>query len=385
MKKYILVFLLIFSLKVYSQTTTYVTHTFPCDTSIHTLTDPIITFVRNDTSEVPAISFNMFNKAGLSDSTLAITPVYDTTAGHDTIVVCSLCATCSRIDTIINPIVFGTVWGVLVYNIPQRPLATRLNEANNLGVNCEIFRYNWNRGDPDYKVKQMHDSGFFVLLSYQNEPVQNIAYFPTFDSILNVEKPEYAIIENEESNPSYHKGSPQSYIAELNALGAIAHEHHIPFSNGGTLLGITNYMRYWYETHGYHDSAVRIQTMAGLAGHTPYDQQQIDWYSVVIPAFKLSAMDWINVHHYEPIRTDTTITIESGVLTEITKFIRNQTGKDVGSSEFGFRNKNNSLFSHTANTLNTLQYKVAVYWDGNGSLAFKNEPAYIAFLLSLLP
>lgn len=379
--------------------TTYVTYQVTHDT-IETTTIPEKIIHTGDTVitlfDTSYLIYNIYEQYASVDGSITITvPLYDTIPSNDTTFTCHGCAVHDTTTFVINADTSNTIWGVFILNNPPTTLSARTTRATNLSDALTSYRYNVDRGDNTYSVHAIHAAGLLVAMSYQNQPVQNTAFFPTgaaltasaftLDSLFDIETPDLLSIENEESNQSYHKGTPQDYINELNTLGAVAHAHGVPYSNGGTLIQLVYYIRKYYQDHGLTDSVNWINTAAGLSpGTGPAAQAQINWYSVVIPAFRNSNMDYVNFHHYEPPRTDTVPTTESGLTRVIINFLKQQTGKEIITTEFGTRNHSNALLIQMCNIIKDAGVKWAIYFDGDGSVAFANEPAYKTFLNSLL-
>jgi hypothetical protein len=138
------------------------------------------TFLVSDTSY--NIFFNTKQYAVVDGSVSTTVPIYDTIAAHDTTFTCSLCATCSRSDTVIHTDTTKTLYGVFIVNSPQTSLPSRLHQAKSIHAKCVYYRYNSDRGEV-YRVKQVKDSGLFVVWVFQNRPVQDVAYFPTGDAL----------------------------------------------------------------------------------------------------------------------------------------------------------------------------------------------------------
>jgi hypothetical protein len=284
------------------------------------------------------------------------------------------------------------IYGVFIVNGPQTTLSSRLHQANNIAPLNVAFRYNYNRGDNFYSVKQIQDSGLLCAMTYNNQSVANVAYFPTgsalvacgvtLDSLLTIRKPNILSIENEEGNQSYHKGTVQDYLAELNYLTTISHSHNVAISNGGLTIGVVYAMRKWYQDRGRADSVTWLNNAMGLnPSNTSYAQGQMDWYIPLLSGIASGNADYINFHWYEPPRTDTVPTTTSGVLPPLINYIRLTTGKPVITTEAGCRNSSTPLLIQMFDEITQAGCIWGIYYDGVGPLAFQNEAGWRAFLL----
>jgi hypothetical protein len=396
--KRIITILLLFALKATAQDTTITVITYPCDSLVTTTLPEQIIHVRDTTILVSDTSYNIFfdtkQYATVDGSVSTTVPIYDTIAAHDTTFTCHRCATCSRSDTVIHTDTTKTLYGVFIFNQPPTPFATRLNRAKNIAPNLQAFRYNVDRGEAAYKVKEIQDSGLLAALVFNWKPVGDVAYFPTgsdltamgvtLDSLLTIRKPDLLSIENEEGNPGYHKGTPYDYLAELNAMTVISHAHHVPISNGGTTQGVVYALRKWYVDRGETDSVTWLNTVLNLpVNPTPYGTQQENWYIPLLAGIATSNIDYINVHWQEPPRTDTFPTTTSKVLPRIINYVRVITGKPVITNEAGCRNHSTALLKEMFYEITNGGCKWAIYFDGNGDLSIQNEEGYKEFLNEL--
>jgi hypothetical protein len=284
------------------------------------------------------------------------------------------------------------IYGAFILNSFQSSLAQKIHQSKSIASLNKAYRYNTNRGDNFYSVKQIQDSGLLCAMTFNNRPVQDVAYFPTgaaltaftktLDSLLTIRKPDLLSIENEEGNTSYHKGTVQDYLAELNASTTVAHAHNIPISNGGTTLGAVYALRKYYQDNNLTDSVTWLNTAMGLnPSNTSYAQSQLDWYIPLLAGIAASNIDYINFHWYEPPRTDTLPTTTSAVLPPLINYLRIATGKPVITTEAGCRNSSTPLLFQMFNEITQAGCVWAIYYDGVGPLAFQNEAGWRAYLL----
>lgn len=284
------------------------------------------------------------------------------------------------------------IYGAFILNSFPSSLAQKIHQSKSIAPLNKAYRYNTNRGDNFYSVKQIQDSGLLCAMTFNNRPVQDVAYFPTgaaltaftktLDSLLTIRKPDLLSIENEEGNTSYHKGTVQDYLAELNASTTVAHAHNVPISNGGLTLGAVYALRKYYQDNNLMDSVTWLNTAMGLnPSNTSYAQSQLDWYIPLLAGIAAGNTDYINFHWYEPPRTDTVPTTTSGVLPPLINYIRIATGKPVITTEAGCRNSSTPLLFQMFNEINHAGCVWGIYYDGVGPLAFQNEAGWRAYLL----
>jgi hypothetical protein len=138
--KQIITIVFLFALKATAQDTTINVITYACDSLVTTTLPQQIIHVRDTTFLVSDTSYNIFfntKQYAVVDGSVSTTvPIYDTIAAHDTTFTCSLCATCSRSDTVIHTDTTKTLYGVFIINEPQTPLPSRLHQAKSIHAKC---------------------------------------------------------------------------------------------------------------------------------------------------------------------------------------------------------------------------------------------------------
>jgi hypothetical protein len=385
-----------------AQDTTYNTRTYQVrhDTAITThIAQQIIHYADSVITVHGGVMKMLKNKVftnSTGDKTQTI-PLYDTIPAHDSTFNCVNCAVhdTTVTDIIITPPATNDViYGVFILNNPQTPIASRIHQAKSIHHYSTAMRYNYDRGDDHYYVKQIQDSGLLCVMTYNNRPVQDVAFFPvgdeltasmvTLDSLLTITTPDLLSIENEEGHQEYHKGTVYDYLNELNAAVVVSHAHHVPICNGGLTQGVVFALRKWYADRGETDSVTFLNTALSLNPHnTSYSLQQEDWYIPLLAGIAASNVDYINYHWYEPPRTDTFPTTTSKVLGPLINYLRIITGKDVLTNESGCRNHSTALLKEMFHEITNGHSKWGIYYLGVGELAQPNEEGFKEFLNEL--
>ena len=105
------------------------------------------------------------------------------------------------------------------------------------------------------------------LTAYQNDLQNTIAALPAL--------PLLAVIENEESNSIYYKGTAMDYVNQLTTAIKVLHSYNIPVANGGiTSIGL-NYLVYEdYLNRGMTTQANDFKTRMNVQPKTNFNKTQ---------------------------------------------------------------------------------------------------------------
>jgi len=307
---------------------------------------------------------------------------------YDSVYTCSLCA---RHDTTFCP---ATTYGVFILSNDSISTPTqKIVQAKYLG--CTAIRYNYLAGN-NYVNKVYKDSGMYVYQMFNTADVSTGPHpFPTdfaamnktADSVWAISKPDHVGFLNEPPNPSYWYGTPQQYIAALTSFVTHAHAAGIQVSDGGELFGIVYYMALVYNNAGDTASLNNLSRKTGISVNnllnTSYAHGQQAWYSYLIPNIRLTGVDNIDLHWYEPpMVADSASTVVSGVLPLVVDFMQTQTGLKVITSETGTRNHSLTLFNAMFGEWKLAGVTPMFYFDGAGPLAVPNEQYYKNFIIN---
>jgi hypothetical protein len=189
-----------------------------------------------------------------------------------------------------------------------------------------------------------------------------------------VPHPALLMVENEEVAPRFFAGTMAQYVQELNAATDVAHARGIRVTNGG----ITNELVKLLVWQDYKDRgldalaydfagrafavhpnvvrALRAQPFAGLP--IPALQAAWDRTEELIPAFRKSAMDYVDFHWY---------TDDDQVLAEVVDYLRRATGKPVVTTEIGQHNTSSDVVTgHLTTLVEELRLPFVIWFDADG-------------------
>ncbi len=387
------VILLLLSVQLNAQDTSYITYQVTHDSTVTNTISQML--VPRDTSytvfDTTYQAFYDLKIYGFVDGSVRITQtLYDTIAAHDTTFVCNQCALHDTTVMIIAPSPETQIYGLLP--AIDEPLPYRLHLTKESGSNAYRHAFDFSKS---WEVKQVKDSGLIDLLTYNDPRCCTGAYFPTgaalttalfkLDSTLAIEQsndalPEIISFNNEEGNFSYWKGTATDYVNWLVPATEIAHNYGIPVSTGGLLHNIFWYIRYIYQLEGKTDSVAMINAAEGLGPGTPtYAQTVIDWYKVEIPGLLAANVDYMNFHFYTPKTKDNSISTPSETLAIIINFL-GRYNKPIITTETGTNNANQALFNAHMDIIKNMGVKVMVYFYGTGNLAEANLPFWEAWI-----
>jgi hypothetical protein len=189
-----------------------------------------------------------------------------------------------------------------------------------------------------------------------------------------IPKPFVVQVENEENSTAFFQGDMADYVNQLNATVEAAHLRHVRVTNGGITSSPTALLTWQdYKDRGLDaqadDFAVRVfsdqprilnalraEPFAGL----PSASLQAAWDRAkqLIPAYRQSAMDWVNFHWYED---------DSQALHEAVAYLRRATGKPVVTTEIGQHNTDPDVVAgHLAETVGRLRLPLVLWFDADG-------------------
>jgi hypothetical protein len=87
----------------------------------------------------------------------------------------------------------------------------------------------------------------------------------------------------------------------------------------------------------------------------------------MIAAYKTMALDYVNIHWYEPLDEDNDPTISApGAAKQVADYLRRATGKPVITNEFGQDNQLPSLITSMVNEFRLANISYAIVYSGTG-------------------
>jgi hypothetical protein len=190
-----------------------------------------------------------------------------------------------------------------------------------------------------------------------------------------IPKPVVVQVENEENSTTFFQGQMSDYVNQLNATVEAAHPRGVKVTNGGITSSPTALLTWQdYKDRGLDaqadDFAVRVfsdqprilnalraEPFAGL----PSASLQAAWDRAeqLIPAYRQSAMDYVNFHWYEN---------DSEALREAIDYLRRATGKPVVTTEIGQHDTPDPavVTGHLATLVEQLRVPLVLWFDADG-------------------
>jgi len=258
-------------------------------------------------------------------------------------------------------------------------------------IRYSIVMDNWNGSNKGYE--RYTKDGFHVVLNVnqheqptkEDRPLpfarDTVAYKKKLAAILDKYKPAVLVIENEETNLTYHYGSMRNYINMLKAAITVAHARGIKVADGGIHpRGLCYFIWKKYMNQGqtkkaddWMNSTMNSQ-MQFAAQHPEKKDNQIRIYwnrlDTLLNAFTKMKLDYVNIHIYEPINNVGTgkVTVPGAIAT-MADYVRDRTGKLVMSNECGQHNTYPTCVTSMLNAFVDGDYKYAIWFSGDGTNA----------------
>jgi hypothetical protein len=199
--------------------------------------------------------------------------------------------------------------------------------------------------------------------------------------------PRLVQVENEENSTAFFQGQMSDYVNELNATVEVAHARHVKVTNGGITSQPAALLTWQdYKDHGRDAAAddfaarafaaspavlrdLRAQPFKGLSNASL--QAAWDRAKQLIPAFRQSAMDYVNFHWYID---------DSRALGETIGYLQRATGKEVVTTEIGQHDTDPGVVTSHLNTVVEQRHLPLVIWfdaDGQPAQGLHDEPGQL--------
>lgn len=231
------------------------------------------------------------------------------------------------------------------------------------------------------------DAGINVILNVNNKPLRGTVPFPkdltnyrkTFNSITNKYQPEVIVVENEEINPSWHKGPMSDYINMLKVALDVCRPKGIKVTNGGIYGPQLEVLTYRYlqtksqaradafANNCMYSSQVKAAENPGSDKDLEKDIRQLD----TLLNFYHN-LDYINVHLYEIFNPDIqdqsrVKTATPFVVAGIQEYLKARTGRPVMTNETTPRNNTNpELVTSILNQYDQLNFPYVIWYSNDG-------------------
>ncbi|MEQ8171760.1 MAG: glycosyl hydrolase [Candidatus Eremiobacterota bacterium] len=206
-----------------------------------------------------------------------------------------------------------------------------------------VFLNRWNGRDPDPEIETVKDMGLSIALTVRNNggiyesttPPSNREDFKRIlAEVLHIIKPSILVVENEENNRMFYKGTVGEYGGELKASVEVAHSKNIPCTNGGlTCKTVTLLVYQHYIDEGKTDKARAFarrsfnERLLWQAENKPDElMPEIKKGREFLKIYREANIDYVNFHWYvsDPVALEETVT-----------YMKKETGLPVIINEIG--------------------------------------------------
>ncbi|MEQ8224772.1 MAG: glycosyl hydrolase, partial [Candidatus Eremiobacterota bacterium] len=206
-----------------------------------------------------------------------------------------------------------------------------------------VFLNRWNGLDQDPEIEIVKDMGLSVVLTVRNNgglyesttpPSDREEFKRILAEVIHIIKPSILVVENEENNRIFYKGTVGEYGGELKASVEVAHSKNIPCTNGGlTGKTVTLLVYQHYIDEGKTDKARSFamrsfnERLLWQAENKPDELiGEIKKGREFLKIYKESNIDYINFHWYAS---------DPAALEEAITYIKKETGLPVIINEIG--------------------------------------------------
>ena len=247
-------------------------------------------------------------------------------------------------------------------------------------------------------------NGIKVVLDVHNDPQpnangHNVSHPPASPAEVSVFRqqvastldgmppPRLVQVENEENSTAFFQGRMQDYVNELNATVEAAHARDIKVTNGGITSSPLALLT-WQDLEDRGLDAEADDFAARVFGDQPAVLQDLrrepfiglrsqslqgawDRAKELIPAFRQSAMDYVNFHWYDD---------DSRALRQAVEYLARATGKPVVTTEIGQHNANPDVVTgHLMTLIDQLHLRLVIWFDADGmpALGLHDEPGQL--------
>jgi len=285
----------------------------------------------------------------------------------------------SASENLILPI---TKFGVLANNVEGQDRITVAKELNVVYVRDAIVMETYDGKAP--MLDKYQANGYKILLNLNYSASQKPSAFPTdmvkykstLENILSKYRPEVAVIENEPANDGYYSGPIENYFTELRTAIDVCHARGIKISDGALHTGMVmilvyqDYIRRGLQAQAddFANRALSSNYLRAAQGKGSSDiNAKLDKCKKMITAYKSMALDYVNIHWYEPLKDGIDSTISSsGIAKEIADYLRHKIGKQVLTNEFGQTNQIPTLVASQVAEFNLANLAYAIDFSGIG-------------------
>ncbi len=201
-----------------------------------------------------------------------------------------------------------------------------------------------------------------------------VRYAKDLNNNLDFLTPEIAVIENEESNDSHHTGTAEQYIAQLSTAIDVCHARGIKVTNGG-LTSVDLIYLYAKDLldSGHTRAYANLKIQTGVDTGKQQYKDKIGFDTVLINAYKVIPIDFINYHWYEPtkkILRGSGDSSYSRLLYKVVDFLQRATGKQAMSNEIGVLTYNTGAFDSLLHNVARLKMPYVIFNAGHTDIDY---------------
>jgi hypothetical protein len=280
-----------------------------------------------------------------------------------------------------------TKFGALINGEEGEDKIKVCNEMGVVYVRDAIILESYNGKAP--MMDKYQQEGFKVLLNLNNKhvsaggakkanayPTDMIKYKKSLESILDKYKPEMVVIENEPANEGRYTGPIENYFTQLRTAIDVCKARGLKISDGGlhtSMVCILVYQDYinrgmQKQADDFGKRALNSQHLRAAQGKGSSDvNAKLEKCKKMIAAYKNMALDYVNIHWYEPMGESNNPNLAAqGVCKEVADYLKNATGKNVLTNEFGQDNQSTSLITGMVSEFRKANLSYAIVFSGTG-------------------
>lgn len=235
----------------------------------------------------------------------------------------------------------------------------------------------WDGGCPECEA--VHRAGLQWVLTLRNSrsvttaarPLDDVdAFKRTVGRVLDRYEPSLVVVENEENTAKFFDGTADDYLEELTAACQVAHQRHLPCTNGGLLSGTVAWVVYFHyidsgdvaAAASFADRALTapartlLKTSAGEAEARAAAERALQ----LLEGYGPAGADYLNIHWY---------IADGPALDEAVAYLRAVSGLRVISNEMGQRDIDPDVTTALLRTAQRLDLPIVVWFSVDARLA----------------
>jgi hypothetical protein len=206
-------------------------------------------------------------------------------------------------------------------------------------------------------------------------PTDMNEYKSLVEKVLNKYTPYVAIIENEETNSTYHTGDIEDYITELKTAVDICKSRGIMVADGGLNTAMVSILVYRdFVERGMQEAADEFGRLALSSNNlrtakgfgTADANAKLLRTQKLVNAMKTIDLNYVNIHFHAPWLDYDPTRFPPKILKQIADYLRSVTGKEVICGEFSEHSKSSNLITSIVNEIKAGGYSYGIVFSGEG-------------------